>query len=120
MVGVYADRYVLRGLSLKLDERLWGLPKASSFGRSAERFLHDRGTVWYSIEAKAPLRPRLHLGASSVSRSLNETHPPVDNANPRLHPAPNALAIGQGHVVEQSLLFGVRSLGGGAYASAPS
>ena len=38
----------------------------------------------------------------------------MDNADPRLHPAPNALAIGQGHVVEQCLLFGVRSLGGGA------
>jgi len=65
---------------------------------------------------KAPPSPRLHLGVSFGSRSLN--HTPVNNANPCLHRAPMSPQLVRG--MSSSLLFGDRSLGEVLMRSAPS
>jgi SAM domain (Sterile alpha motif) len=65
----------------------------------------------------------LHLGASFVSLSAQLERDPtvfplVDNNNRCLHRAAMSPQLVKG--MSSSLLFGDRSLGGGAYASAPS
>jgi len=100
--------------------------------------LHDRGAAWCSIDApvdgaaaairrssrlslgcqrkcdrcrpKHSLRPRSHLRLRLYCVAWTRPHPPVDNANPRLHSTP--MRPQSVTAVSSSLLFGARSLGG--------